>query len=78
MDNRGNRLLAIDDTSAINTPAVSAAHVIKRHIARASDELTLDVGDMVSIIDMPQAQESTWWRGKKGFQVRCVVFPSAC
>ena len=73
MDNRGNRLLAVDDSSAINTPAVSAAHVVKRHVAQASDELTLNVGDMVSIIDMPQSHESTWWRGKKDFQVRTGV-----
>ena len=42
MDNRGNRLIAADD-SAINTPAVGAGHVIKRYIAQASDELTFEV-----------------------------------
>ena len=47
MDNRGNRLLVTDDSSAINTPAVSAGHVIKRYQAQAPDELTLQVRGQV-------------------------------
>jgi len=27
------------------------------------------VGDIVSIIDMPPAHESSWWRGKNRFEV---------
>ena len=42
MDNRGNRLVASDD-SAINTPAVGAAHVTKRYIKQATDEISLEV-----------------------------------
>lgn len=29
----------------------------------------LQVGDIVSVIDMPPKVLSTWWRGKHGFQV---------
>ena len=42
MDNRGHHLIVTDD-SAINTPAVAAAHVIKRYIAQAQDEISLEV-----------------------------------
>lgn len=42
MDNRGNRLLAIDD-SGINTPAIAAAHSVKRYTAQAVDEISLEV-----------------------------------
>ncbi|XP_064470782.1 uncharacterized protein LOC135385411 isoform X2 [Ornithodoros turicata] len=75
LDNRGNRLLVTDE-SAINTPAVAAAYVTKSYQAQAPDEISFEVGDMVSVIDMPPADESTWWRGKKGFEVG--FFPSEC
>ncbi|EQB78007.1 Rho GTPase-activating protein-like protein [Camelus ferus] len=75
MDNKGNHLL-VHEESSINTPAVGAAHVIKRYTARAPDELTLEVGDIVSVIDMPPKVLSTWWRGKHGFQVG--LFPGHC
>ena len=42
MDNRGNRLIVTDD-SAINTPAVSAAHAIRRYSAKALDEISFKV-----------------------------------
>jgi hypothetical protein len=29
----------------------------------------MQVGDMISVIDMPPAVESVWWRGKRGFEV---------
>ncbi|XP_067676921.1 uncharacterized protein [Haliotis asinina] len=75
IDNRGNRLLAVDD-SGINTPAIAAAHVVKRYNAQAVDEISLDVGDIVSVIDMPPADDTIWWRGKRGFEVG--FFPSEC
>ncbi|XP_058520095.1 rho GTPase-activating protein 32 isoform X1 [Ochotona princeps] len=75
IDNKGNHLL-VHEESSINTPAVGAAHVIKRYTARAPDELTLEVGDIVSVIDMPPKVLSTWWRGKRGFQVG--LFPGHC
>lgn len=44
IDNKGNHLL-VHEESSINTPAVGAAHVIKRYTARAPDELTLEVSN---------------------------------
>ncbi|KAH9383102.1 hypothetical protein HPB48_023837 [Haemaphysalis longicornis] len=68
LDNRGHRLLVTDE-SAINTPAVAAAYVVRSYAAQAPDEISFQVGDMVSVIDMPPADESMWWRGKRGFEV---------
>ena len=59
------------DDSAINVPAVAAGRVIKRYQAQAPDEITLEVGDLLSVIDMPSTDETIWWRGKKGFDVSC-------
>ncbi|XP_047661272.1 rho GTPase-activating protein 32 isoform X9 [Tachysurus fulvidraco] len=75
VDNKGNRLL-VHEESSINVPAIAAAHVIKRYIAQAADELSFEVGDIVSVIDMPPKEDTTWWRGKHGFQVG--FFPSEC
>lgn len=30
------------------------------------------VGDIVSVIDMPPTEDRSWWRGKRGFQVSWV------
>jgi len=43
MDNRGNRIIVSDTDSAINTPAIGAAHVVNSYAAKAPDELTLEV-----------------------------------
>ncbi|XP_064599453.1 uncharacterized protein LOC135465995 [Liolophura sinensis] len=75
LDNRGNHLLAVDD-SGINTPAIAAAHAVKRYTAQAADEISLEVGDIVSVIDMPPPEDTIWWRGKRGFEVG--FFPSEC
>ncbi|XP_055052254.1 rho GTPase-activating protein 32 isoform X1 [Misgurnus anguillicaudatus] len=75
IDNKGNHLL-VHDESSINVPAVAAAHVIKRYTAQAPDELSFEVGDIVSVIDMPPKDDTGWWRGKHGFQVG--FFPSEC
>ncbi|XP_071841993.1 rho GTPase-activating protein 32-like isoform X3 [Apostichopus japonicus] len=75
MENHGNHVIA-NDESAINIPAVAAAHVTKRYIAQAPDEISLEVGDMISVIDMPPSEETSWWRGKNGFDVG--FFPSQC
>ncbi|XP_062895029.1 rho GTPase-activating protein 33 isoform X1 [Mobula hypostoma] len=75
IDNKGNRLL-VNDEAFINVPAIAAAQVIKRYTAQANDEISFEVGDIVSVIDMPSKQESTWWRGKRSFQVG--YFPSEC
>ena len=42
VDNKGNHLL-VHEESSINVPAIAAAHVIKRYIAQASDELSFEV-----------------------------------
>jgi hypothetical protein len=55
---------------------VAAAVVKKRYVAQALDELSLDVGNMISVIDMPPADESIWWRGKKELEVG--FFPAEC
>lgn len=42
VDNKGNHLL-VHEESSINVPAIAAAHVIKRYIAQAADELSFEV-----------------------------------
>ena len=32
----------------------------------------LQVGDIISIIDMPPGEETAWWRGKNQYQVKCI------
>lgn len=72
LDNHGNHLVVMEaDDSAINVPAVAAGRAIKRYQAQATDEMSLEVGDFLSVIDMPSSEETIWWRGKKGFEV-CV------
>ncbi|XP_054651317.1 LOW QUALITY PROTEIN: rho GTPase-activating protein 32 [Dunckerocampus dactyliophorus] len=75
VDNKGNHLLVSEEAS-INVPAIAAAHVTKRYTAQATDELTFEVGDIVSVIDMPPKEDTGWWRGKHGFQVG--FFPCDC
>uniref|UniRef100_A0A671MIE3 Rho GTPase-activating protein 33-like n=1 Tax=Sinocyclocheilus anshuiensis TaxID=1608454 RepID=A0A671MIE3_9TELE len=75
IDNHGNRFLLKEEAS-LNVPAIAAAHVIKRYTAQASDEISIEVGDILSVIDMPPKEDTTWWRGKHGFQV--PIFPAEC
>ncbi|XP_041363783.1 rho GTPase-activating protein 32-like [Gigantopelta aegis] len=75
IDNLGNRLVTMDN-GGINTPAVAVAHVIKRYNAQAVDEISLEVGDIVSVIDKFPSHLTSWWRGKKGFEVG--FFPTEC
>ncbi|XP_041470707.1 uncharacterized protein LOC121420213 isoform X4 [Lytechinus variegatus] len=75
LDNHGNHVVASEE-SAINIPAVAAAHVIKRYAAQAPDEISLEVGDMISVIDMPPPEDTSWWRGKNKFDVG--FFPKQC
>uniref|UniRef100_A0A146KR48 GTPase-activating protein CdGAPr n=1 Tax=Lygus hesperus TaxID=30085 RepID=A0A146KR48_LYGHE len=74
LDNRGRRIVA--SGHGINTPAVAAAFATTPYTASATDELSFQIGDMISVIDMPPAEESSWWRGKRGFLVG--FFPSNC
>ncbi|XP_048488013.1 GTPase-activating protein CdGAPr isoform X3 [Plutella xylostella] len=77
MDNKGHKLLvANEDCNSINTPAVAAAYSVRKYVSQARDEISFEVGDMISIIDMPGPQESLWWRGKRGFRVG--FFPHHC
>ncbi|XP_027762408.1 rho GTPase-activating protein 32-like, partial [Empidonax traillii] len=39
-------------------------------------QICCQVGDIVSVIDMPPKELTSWWRGKHGFQVG--FFPSEC
>ncbi|KAI4477513.1 hypothetical protein M0804_012630 [Polistes exclamans] len=77
LDNRGRRILVPEsDSCPINTPAVAAAYAVRPYVAQAQDEISFQVGDMISVIDMPPPGESTWWRGKHGFAVG--FFPAEC
>ncbi|XP_046744081.1 rho GTPase-activating protein 32 isoform X2 [Diprion similis] len=77
LDNRGRRILVPEaDSCPINTPAVAAAYAVRPYAAQAQDEISFQVGDMISVIDMPPPGESTWWRGKHGFAVG--FFPAEC
>ncbi|XP_066599222.1 rho GTPase-activating protein 32-like isoform X1 [Prorops nasuta] len=70
LDNRGRRILVPEsDSYPINTPAVAAAYAVRPYLGKAWDEISFMVGDMISVIDMPPPEESTWWRGKLGFAV---------
>ncbi|XP_065828499.1 rho GTPase-activating protein 33-like isoform X2 [Oscarella lobularis] len=70
------RQLQPTSKSGINIPAVAAARVIKSYKAQESDEVSLVLNEIVSIIDMPPESETQWWRGKAGFKVG--FFPSYC
>ncbi|XP_048786270.1 LOW QUALITY PROTEIN: rho GTPase-activating protein 32-like [Lagopus muta] len=74
-ENNGKPLL-VREESSLNIPAIAAAHVIKRYVAQAPGELSLEVGDLVCVIDMPPQELSPHWRGKHGFQVG--FFPGEC
>ncbi|XP_052556592.1 rho GTPase-activating protein 32-like [Tympanuchus pallidicinctus] len=67
-ENNGKPLL-VREESSLNIPAIAAAHVIKRYVAQAPGELSLEVGDLVCVIEMPPQELSPRWRGKHGFQV---------
>ena len=79
MDNHGNHLVVMEaDDSAINVPAIAAGRVMKRYQAQAADEITLEVGEFLSVIDMPPIEETIWWRGKKGYEVCMYVCMYVC
>ncbi|CAN7982846.1 unnamed protein product, partial [Ixodes hexagonus] len=62
--------------TTVNTPIWSQTATHRCAASTSSQIRTFSVGDMVSVIDMPPADESTWWRGKRGFEVG--FFPSEC
>ncbi|VDK43358.1 unnamed protein product [Anisakis simplex] len=50
VDSRGNRFIPAEETS-INTPAIATAIVTKQYESQSTDQISLKVGDIVSIID---------------------------
>lgn len=60
LDNKGRRLPVADSDTmlTINTPAVGAAYGIRRYVAQACDEISIEVGDMISVIDMPGKEKN--------------------
>ncbi|GAB0095273.1 GTPase-activating protein CdGAPr [Sergentomyia squamirostris] len=84
LDNKGRRLPVADTDmrNSINTPAVGAAYGVRKYVSQACDEISIEVGDMISVIDMPSPAESTWWRGKKSHtqksQYEVGFFPQNC
>uniref|UniRef100_A0A915L2G9 Uncharacterized protein n=1 Tax=Romanomermis culicivorax TaxID=13658 RepID=A0A915L2G9_ROMCU len=70
LDSRGNHLFAAEETP-INTPALASAYVVRNYTAQNYNEICLNIGDIVSIIDMPDPSESFWWRGKLTIGQRC-------
>ncbi|CDQ59862.1 unnamed protein product [Oncorhynchus mykiss] len=59
VDNKGNHLL-VHEESSINVPAIAAAHVIKRYIAQAADELSFEVTGRVDTHLYMHAHTLTW------------------
>ncbi|XP_055712132.1 GTPase-activating protein CdGAPr isoform X3 [Phlebotomus papatasi] len=84
LDNKGRRLPVADTDmrNSINTPAVGAAYGVRKYVSQACDEISIEVGDMISVIDMPSPAESIWWRGKKSHtqksQYEVGFFPQNC
>ena len=67
-------IVQLKDEAAINTPAVAAALAVEKYEARTEGEISLEVGDIISIIAMPE--DGSWWKGKRAFQVG--LFPRDC
>ncbi|CAJ0565555.1 unnamed protein product, partial [Mesorhabditis spiculigera] len=65
IDSRGHRFCAAEQ-SAINTPAIAAALVTKHFKGRTPEQLSIRVGDILSIIEMSAVPSngSTWWKAK--------------
>lgn len=90
VDNRGNRFLPAEET-CINTPAIATAIVTKNYASKNNFEISLSVGDIVSIIEKrpPNSDGISWWKAKltiassdddltSGFKYKVGLFPSDC
>lgn len=91
VDCRGNRFLPAEETP-INTPAIATAIVTKDYEAQSCEQISLKVGDIVSIIEkaQPSENERTWWKAKLTIikdsegnevgaqQFQVGIFPSDC
>ncbi|TMS36572.1 hypothetical protein L596_003705 [Steinernema carpocapsae] len=65
LDSRGNHFVPAEYTP-INTPAIAAAIVIRDYTAKTSDQLTIRIGDIVSVIEMnsPEQKSDNFWKAK--------------
>jgi hypothetical protein len=61
LDNRGNHFNPAE-LSQMNVPAIACAVTIRPFAARRHDQLSLHVGDIVSVVEMEEG--SDLWRGK--------------
>ncbi|CAG9537784.1 unnamed protein product [Cercopithifilaria johnstoni] len=92
IDSHGNRFLAAEETP-INTPAIASAIVTKDFNAETCDQISLRVGDIVSIIEKVTSfnnKDKSWWRAKLtiakngngkiilGKNFEVGLFPSEC
>uniref|UniRef100_A0AAF5PG60 RhoGAP domain-containing protein n=2 Tax=Wuchereria bancrofti TaxID=6293 RepID=A0AAF5PG60_WUCBA len=92
VDSHGNRFLAAEETP-INTPAIASAVVTKDFKAETGDQISLRVGDIVSIIEKVTPfsnKDKSWWKAKLtiaknengkiilGRKFEVGLFPSEC
>lgn len=65
LDSRGNHFIPIEQFH-INTPAVAVAIVIKEFQSTKPEELSLRIGDFISIIEMKSSEQNdkNYWKGK--------------
>uniref|UniRef100_A0A915PE81 Uncharacterized protein n=1 Tax=Setaria digitata TaxID=48799 RepID=A0A915PE81_9BILA len=92
VDSNGNRFLAAEETP-INTPAIASAIVTKDFEAETCDQISLRVGDIVSIIEKVTPfnnEDRSWWKAKLtiaknengkiilGKNFEVGLFPSEC
>uniref|UniRef100_A0A1I8A182 Rho-GAP domain-containing protein n=1 Tax=Steinernema glaseri TaxID=37863 RepID=A0A1I8A182_9BILA len=65
LDSRGNHFIPAEYTP-INTPAIAAAIVIRNYTAKTPDQLTIRIGDIVSVIEMssPEQSSDNFWKAK--------------
>ena len=65
LDSKGNRFIPIEQLH-INIPAVAVAIVIRDFEATKPEELSIKIGDFISVIEMPMANQSddNFWKGK--------------
>ncbi|CAD5112489.1 DgyrCDS1704 [Dimorphilus gyrociliatus] len=78
MDYSGKKLIHARST-LINIPAKACGTVTKPYVKQEFDEISVEVGDMVSIIEMPDSP-AHWWRGKRQRDktVEVGYFPRQC
>ncbi|KAK0396976.1 hypothetical protein QR680_001928 [Steinernema hermaphroditum] len=65
LDSRGNHFIPAEYTP-INTPAIAAAIVVRNYTAETPDQLTIRIGDIVSVIEMNSSEQTSnnFWKAK--------------